>query len=69
MSRREMTVRKTTLEGADDERRDREFWLTVPPDQRFFYVFEMSEESLAFSQNASPDPEGRARSVARVLRP
>jgi hypothetical protein len=69
MSRRSMAVRKTTLAEADDDRRDRAFWAAVPPLERMLHVFQMSEEAYALWGKLPPDPDGRPRSVARVLRP
>lgn len=69
MARSSMPVRKTTLSEADDDRRDREFWQGVPPAERLLHVFHMSEEAYALWGKLPPDPEGRPRSVARVLRP
>jgi hypothetical protein len=68
MARRDMTVRKTTLAAADDDRRDREFWSRVPPAERLLQVFRMSEEAYALWGKLPADPAGRPRSVARVLR-
>jgi hypothetical protein len=69
MSRISMVVRKTTFAEADDECRDRAFWQTVSPAERLLHVFHMSEEAYALWGKLPPDPAGRPRSVARVLRP
>jgi len=65
---RDIPVRKTTLEDADDDARDREFWRGVPPVERFLHVFRLSEEVHAFAGKLPPDAAGRPRSAARVLR-
>jgi hypothetical protein len=65
---REIEVRKTTLAEADDEARDGAFWAAVEPAARFVTVFRLSEEAYALSGRLSPDSEGRARSVACVVR-
>jgi hypothetical protein len=65
---RKIAVRKTTLGEADDERRDREFWRSVPPVERFVRVFQISEEAYAIAGRLPEDPAGRPRSTARVLR-
>jgi hypothetical protein len=67
--KRVVTIRKTTLEEADDARRDREFWATVPPLERLLHVFTMSEEGYAFVGKLPEAADGRHRSVARILRP
>jgi len=69
MSRGTMITRRTTLTGADDDRRDREYWRRVPPVDRFLWVFQMSEEAEAIAGRLPEDSAGRPRSVARVLRP
>ncbi|HLF57561.1 MAG TPA: hypothetical protein VI942_12010 [Thermoanaerobaculia bacterium] len=69
MSRSAMPTRRTTLTAADDDRRDREFWRSVPPVERFLWVFQMSEEAYALAGKLPDDPAGRPRSTARVLRP
>jgi hypothetical protein len=69
MSRDAMPTRRTSLDEADDLRRDREFWRGVPPVERFLWVFQMSEEAYALSGRLPEDPAGRPRSTARVLRP
>jgi hypothetical protein len=65
---RDIRVRKTTLAEADDEARDRAFWETIDPVERFLQVFRMSEEAHALSGKLPENTEGRSRSVARVLR-
>jgi len=70
VTNRIVTTRKTTLEEADDARRDREFWAGVPALERLLCVFSMSEEAYAFvGKLPVTAADGRSRFVARVLRP
>ena len=54
---------------ADDAARDAEFWARVDPVDRFLRVFQLSQEAYGIVGKLPPDPAGRPRSVARVLRP
>lgn len=69
MSKRVVTIRKTTLEAANDAGRDREFWATIPPVERLPHVFTMSEEGYASVAKLPVAADGRHRSLARFLRP
>lgn len=67
MKRREVTIRKTTLEAADD--RARAFRQSRPAVERFLTVYQRNEEADAFVGKLPPDPAGRPRSSAGALRP
>jgi hypothetical protein len=64
--RREITARKTTRRGPDDEI-DLEFWARVTPDERFAEAWRLSEEIWRL-KGWDPGEPGLSRSVARLIR-
>ena len=63
---REITARKVTRRGPDDEI-DLEFWARVTPDERFAEAWRLSEEIWRL-KGWDPGEPGLSRSVARLIR-
>jgi hypothetical protein len=64
--RRRGTSRISRL-GDDDGEFDREFWRSVPPDDRLAMVWELVLEHLAWRQPDAGEPR-LVKSVCRVIR-
>ncbi|MBI2563809.1 MAG: hypothetical protein HYW08_15780 [candidate division NC10 bacterium] len=64
--RREITARKITRRGPDDEI-DLEFWARVTPNERFAEAWRLSEEIWRL-KGWDPGEPGLSRSVARLIR-
>lgn len=63
---RRLTARKTTLDKLDDQF-EKEFWLTITPDERFAETWRLSEEIWIFAGKDTDEPR-LSRSIARVIR-
>jgi hypothetical protein len=65
--KRVVTVRRTTLDDPEAERRDRADWAAMRPEERLGLVWEMVLEHLAWRDPDAPEPRLQ-RSVCRVER-
>ena len=66
MSRRITAARLTTLDRLD-ERFDRDFWRSSPPDERFAETWRLTLDAWLFSGRDIGEP-GLPRHLARVVR-
>ena len=67
MTKRAITVRKTTLAEANDRDRDLDFWQSRPVAERFLTVFQMSEEAYALAGWPLEQARGSSRRTTRLL--
>lgn len=66
MTRKNVTLRVVPLKQADD-RFEREFWQSIPPDERFAEAWRLAVDAWTFSGKDVGEP-GLPRRTARVVR-